>query len=82
MKVTISYGPHPRREGPCFSTTVKIGQRGLTQYSHTRLTKRQVRELKREARVRNKIPFGYLGRHHDETCLKCKNKGFGPFCFL
>lgn len=72
MKITVSYELRKLNNHLCFSTTVKIGQRGLTQFSSTRLTKRQVRALKREARAKNKIPFGYLGRSHDETCLKCK----------
>lgn len=46
-------------------TCVSISSRKLTQYSFTKLTKRQLRLLKRTARVHADIPFNQLGKYFD-----------------
>ncbi|BBC78054.1 Hypothetical protein KNT65_gp006 [Escherichia phage EcS1] len=72
MKIEFLYGIHRYRECVSFLTKIQIGTRVLTKYSPVRLTNKQVRRLKKEAKAWVVIPFHELGKHHDENCKICK----------
>lgn len=74
MLIVEGYGEHKYTKQQAWMTCVTIGNRSITKYSPTKLTKRQFRELKRDVRGLVKIQFNKLGEHHDNTCQKCKDK--------
>lgn len=72
MLIVEGYGQHKYTKHKSWMVSVSIGNRCITKYSPTKLTKRQYRELKRNTRELVKIPFNKLGEYHDKTCKKCK----------
>lgn len=72
MEIKKSFGKHKHFDRMTFMASVKVGRRTITSYTCAPLTRKQLRQLKRNAR--NLASSGLFPHEHKMfQCKGCKN---------